>query len=256
MSFALTETACAIDTASTESRDDANTLRELSALEAMLACSQDAATRLVGLYWKPTFQALVTQADSSLRRVRQLRDRAIALPPRSAGCSRAVSLRGATTALEAHGMHHRYVRWIDLPDDSQRTYDSELRALSAGLADAVYVQGIDGQAAVRQHGLRVLTDIGAHRDRWVKLNGAVLVALTVEKIDLQHRFEDVVRRLAQVRCAVSSPGVTLTAPSLAALESGKQFLLRWGFIDGFEIESWIDRRPLAQALHVQLVPEL
>src|SRR5580700_7818807 len=216
MSFALTETACAIDTASTESRDDANTLRELSALEAMLACSQGAATRLVGLYWKPTFQALVTQADSSFRRVRQLRDRAIALPPRSAGCRRAVSLRGATTALEAHGMHHRYVRWIDLPDDSQRTYDSELRALSAGLADAVYVQGIDGQAAVRQHGLRVLTDIGAHKDRWV----------------------------------------TLTAPSVAALESGKQFLLRWGFVDGFEIESWIDRRPLAQALHVQLVPEL
>src|ERR1700733_10379495 len=98
-----------IATASTESRDDANTLRELSALEAMLACSQGTTTRLVGLYWKPTFQALVTRADSSVRRVRQLRDRAIALPPRSAGCSRAVSLRGATTALEAHGMHHRYV---------------------------------------------------------------------------------------------------------------------------------------------------
>jgi ABC-type nitrate/sulfonate/bicarbonate transport system substrate-binding protein len=249
-SSAQTKPDAYAETAAIALEDTDTAVLELPALEAIYARSRGAETRLVGLYWEPTFQALVTGPRSRIRRVGQLRDRTIALPQRGMNCGRATSLRGAIAALGAHGVHHRDVRWIDLPQIGTG-YQSELQLLCDGVADAAYVEGVAGLVAVIHGKLRILANIQSHKDRWVQLNGGAIVALTAQKADLQQRFDDVAKCLGQrlQARAASPPSVDFAQHSLIALEKAQEFLHRWGFIDtGFWVDSWIDREPLAAAL--------
>jgi hypothetical protein len=206
-------------------------LVEQDATEAIAARSKGAATRLLGLSSRDEFQAIITAPQLAVRRVRDLRDGRIGLPalPGSRP-ARAAALRGALSALESEGLNHRHVAWVELSGASHAiTFAAELQALEDRTVDAVYVRGTAGLAAVRTIRARVLFDIGAHRDHWVRTQTALLTA-TVS----------------------AAPGgespmtweTRLDDETLQVAHDLKHFLLRWEFIvDDFDLRAWAYLRP-------------
>src|ERR1700722_5909878 len=118
----------------TANQVEASVLREQDATVAIEARSRGAATRLLGLSWIEEFQAIITAPQSSVRRVRDLRERRIGLPSFCGSRpARAVALRGALSALESQGLSHRHVDWVELPASDT----AELLALQHQTVDAV-----------------------------------------------------------------------------------------------------------------------
>jgi hypothetical protein len=201
-------------------------LIEQDAVVAIETRSRGEATRLLGLSWIEEFQAIITAPQSSVRRVRDLRDRRIGLP--ALGLSRparAVALRGALSALESQGLNHRHVDWVELPAESHgMAFAAELLALQHHTVDAVYVRGADGVAAVRTLQARVLFDIGAQRDRWVRGQTALLMATVTDALGHQ---------------APQSRAAGLDGETLQVANDLKHFLLRWEFIAAdFDLRTW------------------
>lgn len=212
-------------------------LREQDAAAAIEARSRGEATRLLGLSWIEDFQAIITAPRSSVRRVRDLRDRRIGLP--SLGGSRparAAALRGALSALESQGLNHRHVDWVELPatgsasmehssgESHAMAFAAELLALQQQTVDAVYVRGAAGVGAVRTLPARVLFDIGAHRDRWVRAQTALLLATVTD---------------APGHPSPQPRGASLDGETLQVAHDLKQFLLRWEFIaNDFDLQTW------------------
>jgi hypothetical protein len=206
-------------------------LVEQDATEAITTRSRGAATRLLGLSSRDEFQAVITAPQLSVRRTRDLRDRRIGLPTfEGSRPARAAALRGALGALESEGLNHRHVDWVELPGESHAmTFAAERQALEDQTVDAVYVRGAAGLAVVRTLRARVLFDIGAHRDHWVRTRTALLTA-TVS----------------------AAPGSDSLIPRETGLDDEtlqiahdlKHFLLRWEFIvDDFDLHAWAHLRP-------------
>ncbi len=201
-------------------------LVEQDAVAAIEARSRGAATRLVGLSRIEEYQAIIAAPQSRVRRMRDARDCRIGLP--SFGVSRsarAAALRGTLSALESQGLNHRHVEWVEISDASGEphaaAFAAELQALQRQTADAVYVRGMAGVEAVRSMQARVLFDIGAQRDEWVRSQTALLTATVADAVLLKSR------------------GASLEAKTLELAQVLKHFLLRWEFIaDDFDLRGW------------------
>lgn len=232
-----------------------------AAVAAIVARTHGAATRLLGISQSEDFQALIVHRDATLRRCSELRERRIGLPSiqLQAGSARVDALRCATAALESAGLYHRHVDWVELPRAETRAltlpgaYAAEITALQNGSVDAVYVRGPAGLEAARTAGARVLIDIGAHRDPWVRLHTALLRVVTVSATLLRDHPEVIAQELLQ-RWPLLPARISLDAPALGALEGLKTFMLRWVFVrEDFNVGSWADSQlagPAAASLVV------
>jgi ABC-type nitrate/sulfonate/bicarbonate transport system substrate-binding protein len=163
--------------------------------------------------------------------------------------------------------------------------DIELEALRSAYVDAVFLRGAQGYAAARDPALRELVDLNRLDDPLLRVNNGTPRPVTVDCAFLA-RHPDIVRRYLAVLLraagwarehpgevaplvALENPGYTadavaaalgpglhrgltpsLGAQQLAGLGAQKDFLLDWGYIRrDFDIEDWIDPRPLAEAAH-------
>ena len=221
-------------------------LRQQAAVAAIAARARGAATCLVGIARAEEFQGVIVRPGASLRRGRDLRDRRFGLPSAhlQSGGPRAHALRGAVAALESEGLFFRHMQWVDLPAAESLTltlptaYSAEIAALENGLVDAVYVRGPAGLEAARAANARVLVDIGAHRDSWVRLNTALLQVVTVSETLLKEHPQVIAEALLE-RWPLLPSDLSLDEGSMGALDALKTFMLRWAFIHAdFATPSW------------------
>ncbi len=161
----------------------------------------------------------------------------------------------------------------------RHSYTTAALALARGEVDAIYVKDVRGAEAAHLLGARVVVDIGNHPDPQVRINYCTPRPLTVNSATLRDHPQLVQRLLSRVveagRWAKSHPAeavaqiardtgwaehwvrfaygnevhrhleTTLNEQSIRGLESFKNFLLQWGFIEAdFSIDSWIDPEPL------------
>jgi ABC-type nitrate/sulfonate/bicarbonate transport system substrate-binding protein len=229
-------------------------MRQQAAVAAITARSLGAPTCLVGVSRIEDFQALVVRRDVGLRSSRDLRDRRIGLPAAhlQAGSPRVHALRGATTALELAGMFHRHVQWSDLPAAEAVSltlpgaYCAEMAALRDGSVDAVYVRGPAGLEAARAAGNRLLFDIGAHRDPWVRAQTALLQVVIVSET-LLREHPDLITQVLLERWPLLPARMSLEEGMVSALELLKTFMVRRGVIQSdFPLERWSDGQPARQ----------
>jgi ABC-type nitrate/sulfonate/bicarbonate transport system substrate-binding protein len=223
-------------------------LHQQAAVAAITARTRGAATRLVGISRIDDFQALIVRRDAKLRRGADLRDRRIGLPVWSleSGGPRIHALRAAIAVLESQGLFFRGVEWVDLLPAEAVTltlpsaYAAEMAALQDGSVDAVYVRGPAGLEAARAAGARVLVDLGAHRDPWLRAHTALLHTVTVNETLLREHPDVIAQELLQ-RWPQLPPRLSLDAQSLDALATLKVFMLRWVFIGAdFDLDTWTD----------------
>lgn len=157
-----------------------------------------------------------------------------------------------------------------------------IAALVEGRVDAIYAKGASALDAARGAGLVVAVDLDAIPDRRFRVNNGTPRPITVHQRLIDDHFDDLVRFLAvtlkaadyvadqperlrdilQFETAASSEAVnhayarlheglrpTLNADRLALFAQQKAFLYTHGFMDAdFDLEDWIDRRPLAAAI--------
>jgi ABC-type nitrate/sulfonate/bicarbonate transport system substrate-binding protein len=233
---------------SEEGGESSAILRQQDAAAAIMARSRGVESRLVGISQLDDFQALIIRSGARLRRARDLRDQRIGLPASCVdlGSPRVHALRAATAVLESEGLFFRGVEWVDLPPAEAVTstlpgaYTAEMAALQDGSVDAVYVRGPAGLEAARIAGARVLIDIGAHRDPWLRAHTALLHAVTVNAT-LLRQHPDVIARELLERWPLLPARLNLDPASLGAFESLKTFMFRWAFIrTDFTMETWTD----------------
>jgi ABC-type nitrate/sulfonate/bicarbonate transport system substrate-binding protein len=225
-------------------------VRQQSAATAITARSGGAATRLVGISRVEDFQAIIVSPGSGVRHSRDLRDRRIGLPAGDlqSGSARVEALRGIAAALESQALYHRHVQWVDLPPAEAVTltlpsaYAAEIAALQERLVDAVYVRGPAGLEAARTAGARVLFDISAHRDPWIRTGTALLNTITVSEALVREHPEVVAQELLE-RWPLLPVRMTLDEGSVGALEGLKAFMVRWAFVrTDFPMDSWLGYR--------------
>ena len=223
-------------------------VRQQAAVAAITARTRGAATRLVGISRVEDFQALIVRRGSRLRRGGDLRDRRIGLPAAhlESGAPRVHALRAAIAVLESEGLFFRGVEWVDLPPAEAVTptlpsaYAAEIAALQDEVVDAVYVRGPAGLEAARVAVARVLVDVGAHRDPWLRTHTALLHTVTVNATLLREHPQVITQELLQ-RWPLLPAHLSLDAPSLGALETLKAFMFRWAFIRAdFTLGAWTD----------------
>lgn len=158
----------------------------------------------------------------------------------------------------------------------------EVAALLDGRVDAIFHKGSRGLELADAIGARVLFDVGTHPDPRVRINNGSPRTLTVDARLLDRNFGLAVRLVERVllagqwaadnpreaiRYVAEETGSTphaveraygknvgehlrtdLEDSAVDALSDFKDFLLRWGFLpNDFDVRSWIDPRPLAQA---------
>ncbi len=223
-------------------------LRQQSAVAAILARAHGAATRLVGIARLADFQALIVRRGCRVHDCGGLREQRIGLPSAQlhSGGPRVDALRGLTAALESRGLHYRDVDWVDLPPAESRmstlpsAYAAEIDALQTGAVDAVYVRGPAGLEAARAGRARVLLDIGAHPDPWVRVHTALLRVVTVSESLLREHPGAIAQELLE-RWPLLPARMSLDDAVLGVLETLKVFMVRWAFIGAdFRIGSWAD----------------
>ncbi|MDX2270339.1 MAG: ABC transporter substrate-binding protein [Cyanobacteriota bacterium] len=164
----------------------------------------------------------------------------------------------------------------------KRLQSTEVFALIRGEVDAIYVSGGRGAELQAFLGAVVVTDLGRHPDPAVRINNITPAALTVsgslvrERPDLVTRYvtrlleaaawaeihPHLTKRIIAAEVGVAEEWVDLAYPSdlhthltpelseqsIAAIESQKNFLLKWGFIQqDFDLRSWVNSEPLEAA---------
>lgn len=270
--------------------------REGGNVPAIWARSAGRDTVVVALTWVDEFQAILVRDDSPLRNLSDLKGRIIGLP-RQAGervdFARAMALRGIVTALDLGGFSTNDVVLHDIESvqpafagaavGNGRFHELEASALAAGTVDAIYAKGAPGLGTARQHGFRILIDIGSHPDPARRINNGNPRPVTVDRRTAELRPDIVARYLtvliraadwartnpdavfdtigrevgrsaAEARAAYGEQahfnfGLDLSPLRRRGLAAQKDFLLRFGFIPReFDVESWIDPRPLALAI--------
>jgi len=158
-----------------------------------------------------------------------------------------------------------------------------LRYLAEGKVDAVYVKGASAVDAAKKHGAIVGIDLDLLPDRKFRVNNGTPRPITVHNDLIDNHFDLVVRFLYQTLRAAdwaasnlndvngilqsetrgSSDGVAeayrndfhkslhpdLSEERLQLFNQQKKFLWLHGFLDrDFNLDSWVDRRPLEAAL--------
>jgi ABC-type nitrate/sulfonate/bicarbonate transport system substrate-binding protein len=155
-------------------------------------------------------------------------------------------------------------------------------ALVEGKVDAIYVKGASAVDSARAHGVSVAIDLDRLPSRALRVNNGTPRPITVHETLLERHFDVVVRFLAQTLRAAewakqnvgevhkilsgetraSGAAVAeayrgdfheslhpdLSEDRLALFEAQKKFLWLHGFMDrDFDLDSWVDRRPLEAA---------
>jgi sulfonate transport system substrate-binding protein len=182
-----------------------NLIREGGNIPALWAYSRGVPTRLIGITWLDEYQAVVTGPSSPIRQVADLAGRRVAVPA-SRGpivdVSRASTLRGFERALSAAGLDLGAVTLVDTPprpalsgpksDGRGEHFDAELDLLASGQADAVWLKGAGGVAAVRQQGLAEVYRIDHDPDPLVRVNNGTPRTITARQ-ELIDQRPDLVR---------------------------------------------------------------
>ncbi len=265
----------------------ADGLYEGESTGALWERSEGRATRLIGLTWVETFQAVVALPDAGIDGPEQLAGRRLALPHDDGAAidvHRAAASRGLHAALALAGIfpgEGAYVE-IDGAGRADDPYAAELAALNRGEVDAVFVAGAAGAAAMARIGARVVADIGRHLDPAVRASGTTPAAITVDAELLAREPNLVVRLLAVLLRAgawaqLNAPEATrllaletgttardvtaahgrnwpdqlhvdLSHRKLEALRAQHDFLVTHGFLPrAVDLGAWIDPRPLGVA---------
>lgn len=171
-----------------------NLIREGGNIPALWAYSRGVPTRLIGITWLDEYQAVVTGPSSPIRQVADLAGRRVAVPA-SRGpivdVSRASTLRGFERALSTAGLDLSAVTLVDTPprpalsgptsDGRGEHFDAELDLLASGQADAVWLKGAGGVAAVRQRGLAEVYRIDRDPDPLVRVNNGTPRTITARQ---------------------------------------------------------------------------
>jgi ABC-type nitrate/sulfonate/bicarbonate transport system substrate-binding protein len=193
-----------------------NLIREGGNIPALWAHSSGVPTRLIGITWLDEYQAVVTRPDSPVRQVADLAGRRIPVPvsPGSViDVGRASTLRGFERALSTAGLDLSAVQIVDTPPEPALTgpssrgrgesFDSELDLLDRGEADAVWLKGAAGVAAVRERGLAEVFRIDLDADPLVRVNNGTPRTITARQ-ELIDEQPDLVR--TYLRTLLAGPG--------------------------------------------------
>jgi len=249
--------------------------------------SHGCATRLIGLTWVETFQAVVALPDAGIDGPEQLWGRRLALPfDRTAQIDvrRAAASRGLHAALALAGIFPGEVAHveIDVSAAGGDPYAAELAALASGDVDAIFLAGAAGAAAAARIGARTVANLGRHLDPAVRASGTTPAAIVVDADLLERDPVLVVRLLAAllragvwaqlnareathllaretgtgVRDVKAAYGanwpdqlhVDLSRHKLDALRAQHDFLVTHGFLPrALDLSAWVDPQPLAIA---------
>jgi ABC-type nitrate/sulfonate/bicarbonate transport system substrate-binding protein len=206
---------------------------------------------------------------------------------RGSSIARGMSLHGIKGALAIANLTLDDVSFVEVGSgEGARSNLGALWAglddLVKGRVDAVYVKGASAVEAARERGLAVGIDLDKFPDRRTRVNNGTPRPITVHESFLENHFDLVVRFLAQtLRTAdwaadnlqsvyeilksetrAGDAGVTaayrdgfhrslhpdLSDERVALFRIQKRFMLVHGLLDAdFDLDSWIDHRPLAAA---------
>lgn len=260
--------------------------REGGNVPALVAKSEGAPTRLVGLTWIDEWQSILVRPDSTIDSGAGLAGARVALPKwgpsRAESFPRAMALHGIKGALRTAGLTLDDVTFVEVSSDVRSNLWPGLTELAAGKVDAVYVKGARSAEQATEIGLRVAVDLDAHADRRTRVNNGTPRPITVheslltERPDLVDRFLvrtlqaaqwaadhlDDVRSILARETRSGSAGVTtayrdgfhqslhpdLSRERLDLLTLQKDFLLVHGFLSSdVDIEAWAAPEPLERA---------
>lgn len=262
-------------------------LREGESGGALWERSEGRATRLIGLTWVETFQAVIALPDAGVAGPEQLAGRRLGLP-HDAGAAfdahRAAASRGLHQALALAGVFPGEVAHVEIDASASLgdPYAAELAALASGDVDAIFVAGAAGAAAAARIGAVTVADLGRHLDPAVRAGATTPAAITVDAELLERQPNVVVRLLAVLlragawaqldapeatRLLARETGTTardvhaahgagwpsqlhvdLSHRKLAALRAQHDFLVTHGFLArAVDLGAWIDPRPLGVA---------
>jgi ABC-type nitrate/sulfonate/bicarbonate transport system substrate-binding protein len=262
-------------------------LWEGDSTRALWERSEGRATRLIGLTWVETFQAVVALPGAGIAGPEQLAGRRLALPfdgTASIDVHRAAASRGLHAALGLAGIFPGEVAHVDVDISVELgdPYAAELAALTSGDVDAAFVAGAAGAAAAARIGAVTVASIGRHLDPAVRTSATTPAAIVVDAELLERQPNLVVRLLAvlmragawaqlnardatqllaletgtSVRDVTTAHGanwsdqlhVDLSHRKLDALRAQADFLVTHGFLPrAVDLGAWIDPRPLGVA---------
>ncbi|GAA2878982.1 ABC transporter substrate-binding protein [Streptosporangium fragile] len=178
--------------------------REGGNVPALVARSEGARTRLIGLTWIEEWQSILVRPESGVTGAAGLRGARVALPrwagTRARSFPRAMALHGIKGALSQAGLTVDDVTFVEVDqpepgvgrDATGRAHTwPGLRELADGAVDAVYVKGARSAEQAREIGAVVAVDLDAHPDRRTRVNNGTPRPITVHE-DLLTEHPDLV----------------------------------------------------------------
>ncbi|MBB5954308.1 2'-hydroxybiphenyl-2-sulfinate desulfinase [Saccharothrix tamanrassetensis] len=183
--------------------------REGGNVPALVAKSEGAPTRLIGLTWIDESQVIVVRPDSGITSPEHLAGRRVALPAlaadRARSFPRAMALHGFAGALGTVGLSTSDVVFTEVPTGQGDVGPGDrgggslfgVEALARGDVDAVYIKGAQAAEQAAAHGLVIGIDLDSFADRRFRVNNGTPRPITVHERILAERPDLVVRFLAQ-----------------------------------------------------------
>ncbi|GLZ42630.1 ABC transporter substrate-binding protein [Actinokineospora sp. NBRC 105648] len=183
--------------------------REGGNVPALVARSEGAPTRLIGLTWIDESQAIVVRPDSGITAPEHLVGKRVALPAlaadRARSFPRAMALHGFVGALGTAGLTIADVTLVEVAtgqgDVGRGAQGGSslfgIEALTAGEVDAVYIKGAQAAEQAVARGLVVGIDLDSFADRRFRVNNGTPRPITVHEQILAERPDLVVRFLVQ-----------------------------------------------------------
>ncbi|KAA1420717.1 ABC transporter substrate-binding protein [Mumia zhuanghuii] len=184
--------------------------REGGNVPALVARSEGAPTRLIGLTWIDEWQSILTRPDAGITSPADLRGRRVAIPgwagSRATSFPRAMALHGFVNALALADLTLDDVDIVEVESRVERAPGNDpsaaapwpgLTQLADGLVDAVYVKGARSAEQARELGAVVAIDLDATAERSSRVNNGTPRPITVHEDLLAERPEIVVQFLVE-----------------------------------------------------------